>query len=314
MSFKRLGCFAIGDRVSFGDLLSVNGGTYNVRRLTIDPFTKLQPTEHIIQVEKLLCPIERTPIIILVGLNYQSHVNETKLNVPKYPPIFVKPADALAGPFYTMAFTPTRGTICKELLEEDALDYVLGYTAGNYLSARNFQLPEASRTQFGYSKSFDQFGTIGYTITTASEIPDAEDPLLVARVNGAVKQQTSTIDMIWSVRQIISHLSWGMTLGTGTIITAGTPARVGFITKEFLKAGDVVEVDIEGVASVKNGTRYTWYSRDSRCTLLDKKIYFWLLDAAYKEENIMSKSNPLLRFGALNGLKDIHNQRPSVCL
>jgi 2-keto-4-pentenoate hydratase/2-oxohepta-3-ene-1,7-dioic acid hydratase in catechol pathway len=99
MAFKRLVRFPIGDRVSFGDLLSVNGGTYRVRRLTGDPFTKLQPTEEIIQVDKvslaskkfifsllttcqLLCPIDRTPLIVLVGLNYQNHVNEAKVRIP----------------------------------------------------------------------------------------------------------------------------------------------------------------------------------------------------------------------------------------
>ncbi|KAB8207660.1 hypothetical protein BDV34DRAFT_211395 [Aspergillus parasiticus] len=194
MAFNRLVCFAIGDRLSFGDLLS------------------------------LLCPIERTPIIIILGLNYQSHVNEAKPNVPKYPPIFVKPADALAGPIDTMTFTPTR---MKWRPDQDALDYVLGYTAGNDLSARNFKLPEASRMQFGYSKSFDQFGPIRYTIVATSEIPDAQDLRLVA--------------------PIISPLSRGMTLRKGTVIMTGTPAGVGFFTKQFLKAGDVVEVEIEGI-------------------------------------------------------------------
>lgn len=99
MAFKRLVRFAMGDQVSFGDLLKVNGGTYKVRRLSGDPFTKLMPTEDIIEVDKvglasnkfplsllttcqLLCPIDHTPLIILVGLNYQSHVNEAKVCIP----------------------------------------------------------------------------------------------------------------------------------------------------------------------------------------------------------------------------------------
>lgn len=110
--------------------------------------------------------------------------------------------------------------------------------------------------QFGYSKSFDQFGSIGHTIVAASEIPDPQDLRLVNRVNGQVKQQTSTNDMIWSVQQTVSHLSRGMTLRKGTVIMTGTPAGVGYSNKEFLKAGDVVEVEIEGVASVKNEIRY----------------------------------------------------------
>ncbi|KAJ5681969.1 uncharacterized protein N7477_001909 [Penicillium maclennaniae] len=243
MAFKRLVRFAVGDRVSFGDLLSETGSTYKVRKLTGDPFTKLQPTEEIVNVDKL--------------------------NVPKYPPIFVKPADALAGPFETIDIHPDAremldyegeltvvvGRDAKNISEEEALDYVLGYTAGNDLSARNFQIPEASGMQFGYSKSFDQFGPIGHTIVAASEIPDPQNLRLVTRVNGQVKQQTSTNDMIWSVQQIVSHLSRGMTLRKGTVIMTGTPAGVGFFNKDFLKAGDVVEVEIEGVASVKNEIR-----------------------------------------------------------
>ncbi|KAJ6080765.1 hypothetical protein N7499_005639 [Penicillium canescens] len=242
MVFKRLVRFAIGDRISFGGLLSVNGDTYKVRRLTGDPFTMLMTTEDIVQVDELLCPIDHTPFII-----------------------FVKPAHALAGPFDTIEIHPDAremldyegeltvvvGRDAKNISENEALDYVLGYTAGNDLSARNFQLPEASGMQFGYSKSFDQFGPIGHTIVAASEIPDPQDLRLVTRVNGQVKQQTSTIDMIWSVRQIISHLSRGITLRKGTVIMTGTPAGVGFFNREFLKVGDVVEVEIEGVASVK---------------------------------------------------------------
>lgn len=157
---------------------------------------------------------------------------------------------------YEGELTVVVGRDAKNISETEALEYVLGYTAGNDLSARNFQLPEASGMQFGYSKSFDHFGPIGHTIVAASEIPDPQDLRLVTRVNGQVKQQTSTSDMIWSVRQIVSHLSRGMTLRKGTVIMTGTPAGVGFFNREFLKAGDVVEVEIEGVASVKNEIRY----------------------------------------------------------
>lgn len=182
----------------------------------------------------------------------------------------MKPADALAGPSDTIDIHPEAremldyegeltvvvGRDAKNVSEEDALDYVLGYTAGNDLSARNFQVPEASGMQFGYSKSFDQFGPIGHTIVAASEIPDPQNLRLMTRVNGELKQETNTGDMIWGVRQIVCHLSRGMTLRKGTVIMTGTPAGVGFFTKEFLKAGDVVEVEIEGVASTKNEIRY----------------------------------------------------------
>jgi 2-keto-4-pentenoate hydratase/2-oxohepta-3-ene-1,7-dioic acid hydratase in catechol pathway len=144
------------------------------------------------------------------------------------------------------------GKDAKNVSEEDALDYVLGYTAGNDVSARHFQLPEASGGQFCYAKSFDHFAPIGHTIVAAREIPDPQALKLSTKVNGIVKQETSTGDMIWGVRQIISHLSRGTTLRKGTVIMTGTPSGVGFFRKEFLKDGDVVEVEIEGVAVTRN--------------------------------------------------------------
>ena len=186
--------------------------------------------------------------------------------MPTYPPVFTKPADALAGPFepieihpdaqplldYEGELTVIIGRDAKNVSEKSALDYVHGYTAGNDVSARNFQLPEASGGQFCYAKSFDKFAPIGHTIVSADSIPDPQALNLITRVNGEVKQETSTCDMIWGVRQIISHLSRGTTLRKGTVIMTGTPSGVGFFRKEFLKNGDIVEVELEGLAKVRN--------------------------------------------------------------
>ena len=186
--------------------------------------------------------------------------------MPTYPPVFTKPADALAGPFepieihpdaqplldYEGELTVIIGRDAKNVSEKSALDYVLGYTVGNDVSARNFQLPEASGGQFCYAKSFDKFAPIGHTIVSADSIPDPQALNLITRVNGEVKQETSTCDMIWGVRQIISHLSRGTTLRKGTVIMTGTPSGVGFFRKEFLKNGDIVEVELEGLAKVRN--------------------------------------------------------------
>jgi 2-keto-4-pentenoate hydratase/2-oxohepta-3-ene-1,7-dioic acid hydratase in catechol pathway len=186
--------------------------------------------------------------------------------VPKYPVSFIKPADSLAGPFdainihadarelldYEGELTIVIGKDAKDVTEDTALDYVLGYTAGNDLSARNFQLPENSGGQFCYAKSFDKFAPIGHTIVAAETIPDPQALRLTTKVNGVVKQETSTADMIWTVRQIITHLSRGTTLRKGTLIMTGTPSGVGYFRKEFLRDNDVVEVEIEGVASTKN--------------------------------------------------------------
>lgn len=187
-----------------------------------------------------------------------------------YPPVFTKPADALAGPFETIEIHPDAqplldyegeltvviGQDAKDVSEEAALGYVLGYTAGNDLSARNFQLPEASGGQFCYAKSFDKFAPIGHTIVSAQSIPDPQALRLVTRVNGVIKQETTTDDMIWRVRQIISHLSCGTTVRKGTVIMTGTPSGVGYFRKEFLRDGDIVEVELDGLAKVRNEIRH----------------------------------------------------------
>lgn len=138
-----------------------------------------------------------------------------------------------------------------------ALDHVLGYTCGNDVSARNFQMPASvSGGQFGYAKSFDGFAPIGPCIVSPAVIGDPQKLRYRTRVNGEVRQETGTDDMIWSVAQIIEHLSRGMTLRAGTVIMTGTPSGVGLFMKPmgsgFLKSGDVVEVEVDGIGSLVN--------------------------------------------------------------
>lgn len=116
------------------------------------------------------------------------------------------------------------GKDAKNVSEDDALSYVLGYTIGNDVSARNFQLPDVSGGQFCYAKSFDGFAPIGPAICTAKAVPDPQALSYMTRVNGDARQETSTDDMIWTVKQIISHLSRGTTLRKGTVIMTGTPS------------------------------------------------------------------------------------------
>ncbi|KAJ5606574.1 hypothetical protein N7510_009355 [Penicillium lagena] len=269
-AFKKLVRFSTGSQAHYGDLLAVTDNKYTVRKLKGAPFTTLEQTEEIVQIDRLETPIENTPIVLCIGLNYKQHAQEANLPVPKYPTVFTKPADALAGPFdaidihpdahelldYEGELTVVIGRDAKNVSEEDALDYVLGYTAGNDVSARNFQVPEASGGQFCYAKSFDGFAPIGHAIVAARDIPDPQKLQLTTKVNGVVRQKTSTGDMIWSVRQIISHLSRGTTLRRGTLIMTGTPSGVGYFRKEFLKDGDIVEVEIEGVGATKNRIRH----------------------------------------------------------
>lgn len=148
------------------------------------------------------------------------------------------------------------GKDAKNVSEDDALDYVLGYCIGNDVSARNFQLPDASGGQFCYAKSFDKFAPIGPAIWTCDLIPDPQKLKYRTLVNGVVKQETETSDMIWSVRQIIAHLSRGTTLRKGTVIMTGTPSGVGFFRNEFLKDSDVVSVEVDGIGGIANRIRF----------------------------------------------------------
>lgn len=191
------------------------------------------------------------------------------MTVPDHPVVFTKPSDALAGPYedihihpevqkqldYEGELTVVIGRDGKNIKEEEALDYVLGFTCGNDLSARDYQVPNSvSGGQYSYAKSFDGFAPIGPCITSTAIIPNPQELNYVTKVNGEVRQKTSTADMIWSVRQIIAHLSRGTTLRAGTCIMTGTPSGVGLWMQppKFMKDGDVVEVEIERIGAIRN--------------------------------------------------------------
>ena len=191
------------------------------------------------------------------------------MTVPRDPVVFTKPSDALTGPFddihihadvqqqldYEGELVVVIGRNAKNVTPETALDYVLGYAAGNDLSARDYQVPSTtSGGQYSYAKSFDQFAPIGPCITSASLIQDPQTLNYVTKVNGEIRQKTSTSDMINDVKHIIAHLSRATTLRQGTCIMTGTPSGVGLWMNppKFLKDGDVIEVDIENIGSIRN--------------------------------------------------------------
>lgn len=155
---------------------------------------------------------------------------------------------------YEGELTVVIGKTGKDISEADALSYVLGYTAGNDVSARYFQLPNTSGGQYCYAKSFDAFAPIGPVLVSPAVVPDPQKLKYRTKVNGEVRQETGTDDMVWTVAQIITHLSRGTTLRAGTIIMTGTPSGVGLFMepKGFLKDGDVVEVEIDGIGSIAN--------------------------------------------------------------
>lgn len=147
------------------------------------------------------------------------------------------------------------GKDCKNVTEsEDALQYVLGYTAGNDVSSRYWQMPERSNGQHGGAKSFDKFAPIGPVITSSEIITDAHKLTIKCMVNGELRQSANTESLIFDVPTIIRHLSRGMTLRKGTVVMTGTPSGVAAFMKPpaWLKDGDVVEVEIENIGTIRN--------------------------------------------------------------
>ncbi|KAI8964134.1 hypothetical protein F5Y11DRAFT_317423 [Daldinia sp. FL1419] len=253
----------------YGDI--PNGSLDNIVGLKVsilegDIFS-LRRTENTAVVHKLLSPVPSTPLFICIGLNYADHAKESNLAIPPNPVIFTKPSDALTGPYSDVPVPPEaelmdyEGELCviisktgKNIPEEKALDYVLGVTAGNDLSSRKWQRPPYSGGQFTYAKSFDHFAPIGPTILHGSLVASRSPFTIKTTVNGEVRQNGNTSDMLFSIEKVIAHASRGTTLRQGTIIMTGTPAGIAakWPGEPWLKDGDVVEVDISGVGSLKN--------------------------------------------------------------
>jgi len=197
--------------------------------------------------------------IICVGLNYRKHAEETKAEIPTFPILFNKFANALSahGDEVELPLTSNEvdyeaelaiiiGKTAKNIEEADALDYVFGYSSANDLSARNLQ---RRTSQWMLGKSCDGFAPIGPYIVTADEVSEPDKLTISCRVNGVQKQLSNTEDMIFSCRSIISYISKHMTLVPGDVILTGTPEGVviGYPRDQrvYLKSGDVVTVEIE---------------------------------------------------------------------
>ena len=213
-----------------------------------------------------------TPIdfrcIYAIGLNYRAHAQETGLEIPKYPMVFMKaptaaqnPGDPIVLPRYLRSdkvdFEAELGVVigrpCKNVKPEDALSYVLGYVCANDVSARDWQ-KEKGGGQFCRGKTFDTFCPVGPCLATADEIPDPSKLTIRSFVNDDKMQESGTDDMIFDVPTLISFLSGSTTLLPGTLILTGTPSGVGEARdpKRYLVAGDEVTVEIEGVGILTN--------------------------------------------------------------
>jgi 2-keto-4-pentenoate hydratase/2-oxohepta-3-ene-1,7-dioic acid hydratase in catechol pathway len=206
-----------------------------------------------------LAPVPRPGKLICIGLNYRDHAAESNMAIPERPVVFSKFATAVIAPGEAVVLPGTSkqvdyeaelavviGRRAKSVGANRALEYVLGYTAFNDVSARDFQFADG---QWQRGKSCDTFAPMGPTIVTADVIPNPHKLSIKLRLNGRTMQDSNTDNLIFGISQLISFLSETITLEPGDVIATGTPSGVGFARKPpvFLKDGDQMEVEIEGL-------------------------------------------------------------------
>lgn len=204
----------------------------------------------------LLCPVDR-PRIFGAAYNYSEHTKEAGKKGPEAPVLFMKPSTAATGPGAPIVY-PYDGEIVhyegelvvvigkegRYIAEKDALDYVFGYTCGNDVSDRVVQRRESAFGCLLAGKAYDTFAPMGPVIATGL---DPSSQRIITRVNGAVRQDASTSEMVFSVPYLIAYISRFITLLPGDVIMSGTPSGVGL-----LQIGDTVEVEIPGIGVLKN--------------------------------------------------------------
>lgn len=207
-------------------------------------------------------PVPRPGKLICIGLNYKDHAAESRMSIPEKPVVFSKFSSSVIAPGEPVVLPATSkqvdyeaelavviGRRAKNVSADRAYDYVLGYTAFNDVSARDFQFADG---QWQRGKSCDTFAPMGQTIVTADAIPDPHKLSIKLKLNGQTMQDSNTDQMIFGVPQLIEFLSETITLEPGDVIATGTPSGVGFARKPpvFLKAGDEMEVLIEGMGGL----------------------------------------------------------------
>jgi 2-keto-4-pentenoate hydratase/2-oxohepta-3-ene-1,7-dioic acid hydratase in catechol pathway len=249
--------------VTLEQALLTPGGLDRVRDFGRDQASKLNEFAKP-EAEVRLGPLFTPRNMICIGLNYKDHAAEGGVPLPEKPVVFAKLNGCMVGPNAPIMLPPDTqqvdyeaelavviGRRCKGASKADALNYVAGYTCLNDVSARDFQFGD---NQWVRAKSQDTFGPMGPYLVTADEIPDPQTLPIRCLVNGQVLQDSNTDKMIFGVRDLISFISRGITLEPGDVISTGTPHGVGFARKPpiFLKAGDEVVVEIDGVGRLSN--------------------------------------------------------------
>ena len=213
---------------------------------------------------RLLPPIPQPPEFLGVGLNYRDHALESKMALPSSPLFFNKQTSCVAGPHDDIVLPKVSAQLDYEgelgivvgragryMSREAARAAIFGFVVVNDVSVRDVQLSSPTHT---LGKSFDSHGPVGPWVVTVEELPAVQDLLLITTVNGEIRQHGSTSQMIFDCVEIMVQLSQVMTLRAGTFIATGTPAGVAFGRKppRWLRVGDVVSVEIEGIGRLVN--------------------------------------------------------------
>jgi 2-keto-4-pentenoate hydratase/2-oxohepta-3-ene-1,7-dioic acid hydratase in catechol pathway len=215
---------------------------------------------------KLLAPISNPSKLIAIGLNYMDHVRESGAKVPQIAVMFTKYTSSIVGTGDEIRWDPAVtskvdweaelavviGKRASKVKEADAFDYILGYMNCHDVSARDLQQERGDQWIMG--KSLDTFGPLGPYLVTKDEVPDPNNLGIKCLVNGTPMQNSNTREMIFKIPHLIAYLSRAITLYPGDVITTGTPDGVGGARKPpiFLKNGDVVTVEVEGLGQLTN--------------------------------------------------------------
>lgn len=239
----------------------------SVTRVEGDLFGSLKDTGQPAEVAEWLAPLVPSDILC-IGLNYRKHAAEGNQAIPENPVLFIKNKGALQNPGapivlpkklpsqsvdYECELAVVIGKECLNVSKANALDYVLGYTCANDVSARDWQR-NGGGGQWCRGKTFRTFAPLGPVLVTRDDIPNPNDLKIKTILNGEVMQDWTTSDMIFDVPTLIEFLSASTLLLPGTVILTGTPHGVGFARKPpvFLKAGDTVTIDIEKIGQLTN--------------------------------------------------------------
>jgi len=249
------------------DLIKKENAALSMLEMEIERTSESKKREFTVNLKevKLIAPILNPPKIICLGLNYRDHAAEQGARIPDEPIIFMKPRTSIIGPNqpivkpsfvkrldYEGELAVIIGKRGKYISESEASDHIFGYTIFNDVTARDIQFKDRQWTR---GKSFDTFAPIGPCIVVGSQIKDPRNLRIRTWVNGELRQDSSTNNMVFDVYEIVHHLSKVMTLEPCDIIATGTPAGVGVFMKpepRFLNPGDIVEIEIEGIGRLKN--------------------------------------------------------------